>query len=67
MAEEVRKTMKRTQAVPLATTRNSLTVGDRGRLCLRTFCCLRDGPTSTERVPERVVHAKGSGAYGTLT
>jgi catalase len=37
----------------------------RPRLYLKIFCCSRKWRTSyRERIPERVVHAKGSGAYG---
>ncbi|MDB5222433.1 MAG: Catalase [Chitinophagaceae bacterium] len=47
---------------------NSMTVGNRGPVLLQDFLLHEDmAHFNRERIPERVVHAKGSGAYGTLT
>lgn len=47
---------------------NSLTAGERGPLLMQDYQLLEKlAHQNRERVPERVVHAKGSGAFGTLT
>ncbi|MFC0037240.1 catalase [Actinomadura rayongensis] len=53
------------QGIPVDDTDNSLTVGQRGPSLLQDFI-LREKLThfDHERIPERVVHARGSGAYG---
>ncbi|GGV25003.1 catalase [Actinomadura cremea] len=53
------------QGIPVDDTDNSLTVGERGPSLLEDFH-LREKIThfDHERIPERVVHARGSGAYG---
>ncbi|RKT19483.1 catalase [Streptomyces sp. 1114.5] len=53
------------QGVRIDDTDNSLTVGDRGPTLLEDFQ-LREKLTrfDHERIPERVVHARGAGAYG---
>ncbi|MFD9597211.1 catalase [Kitasatospora sp. NPDC059973] len=53
------------QGVRVDDTDNSLTVGDRGPTLLEDFQ-LREKLThfDHERIPERVVHARGAGAYG---
>ncbi|MCD0170066.1 catalase [Deinococcus sp. 23YEL01] len=46
---------------------NSLTAGERGPVLLQDWHLLeRMAHFNRERVPERVVHAKGSGAFGTF-
>jgi len=53
---------------PIADNQNSLTAGPRGPLLMQDYQLLEKMATfNRERVPERVVHAKGSGAYGTFT
>ncbi len=53
---------------PIADNQNSLTAGPRGPLLMQDFHLLEKlAHQNRERIPERVVHAKGSGAYGTLT
>ncbi|MFH2101897.1 MAG: catalase [Chloroflexota bacterium] len=53
---------------PLGDNQNSLTAGPRGPLLMQDYQLLEKMATfNRERVPERVVHAKGSGAYGTFT
>jgi len=53
---------------PIADNQNSLTAGKRGPLLMQDFQLLEQMQHfNRERIPERVVHAKGSGAYGTFT
>lgn len=53
---------------PLASNQHSLTAGPRGPLLMTDYQLLEKlAHQNRERIPERVVHAKGSGAYGTLT
>jgi catalase len=47
---------------------NSMTVGPRGPILLQDYILHEKmAHFNRERIPERVVHAKGSGAYGTFT
>jgi catalase len=53
---------------PVADNQNSLTAGPRGPLLMQDVHLLEEMQHfNRERIPERVVHAKGSAAYGTLT
>ena len=53
---------------PIADNQNSITVGPRGPLLVQDYQLLEKlAHQNRERIPERTVHAKGSGAYGTLT
>lgn len=53
---------------PIGDNQNALTAGPRGPLLMQDYQLLEKMATfNRERVPERVVHAKGSGAYGTFT
>ena len=53
--------------VPVADNQNTLTTGPRGPVLLQDFHLLEKlAHFNRERIPERVVHAKGSAAYGTL-
>ncbi|MBV9143564.1 MAG: catalase [Pseudonocardiales bacterium] len=56
------------QGVRVDHTDDSLTIGERGPTLLEDFQA-REKIThfDHERIPERVVHARGSGAYGTFT
>jgi len=52
---------------PIANNQNSLTAGPRGPLLAQDWQLFeKHAHFNRERIPERVVHAKGSGAYGTL-
>jgi catalase len=54
--------------IPAADTQNALTAGPRGPLLVQDWLLFeKHAHFNRERIPERVVHAKGSGAYGTLT
>ena len=53
---------------PIADNQNSLTAGPRGPLLLQDYQLIEKlAHQNRERIPERPVHAKGWGAYGTLT
>ncbi|KAJ8135483.1 hypothetical protein OY671_011304, partial [Metschnikowia pulcherrima] len=53
---------------PVADNNNTLTAGPRGPSSLQDFWSIEKlAHFDRERIPERVVHAKGSGAYGTFT
>ncbi len=53
---------------PVADNQNSQSAGPRGPLLLQDYHLLEKmAHFNRERIPERVVHAKGSGAYGTFT
>ncbi|MES2696478.1 MAG: catalase, partial [Verrucomicrobiota bacterium] len=53
---------------PVPENQNSLTAGPRGPVLMQDFWLIEKmAHFNRERIPERVVHAKGSGAYGTLT
>ncbi|MDH4560310.1 catalase [Pseudomonas sp. BN411] len=53
---------------PVADNQNSLSAGPRGPLLLQDYHLIEKlAHQNRERIPERVVHAKGWGAYGTLT
>ena len=51
--------------IPVADDQNSLTAGDPGPVLMQDVHLLEKlGHFDRERIPERVVHAKGAGAYG---
>ena len=53
---------------PIPDNQNSLTAGPRGPLLAQDWQLFeKHAHFNRERIPERVVHAKGSGAYGKLT
>ena len=54
--------------IPVVDNQNSLTAGPRGPLLVQDWQLFeKHAHFNRERIPERVVHAKGSGAYGLLT
>lgn len=69
MVQETQKhTMTTTGGAPIADNQNSMTAGALGPLLVQDYQLLEKlAHQNRERIPERVVHAKGSGAYGTLT
>jgi len=53
---------------PIPDNQNSLTAGERGPVLLQDYQLIEKlTHQNRERIPERVVHAKGWGAFGTLT
>jgi len=64
MAEE-KKVMTTDAGRPVGDNQNSLTVGPRGPVVFEDFLLFEKmAHFNRERIPERVVHAKGSGAHG---
>ncbi len=60
-----RKTMTTAAGNPVGDNQNSLTVGPRGPVLMQDFLLIEKmAHFNRERIPERVVHAKGSGAHG---
>jgi len=59
------KTMTNYAGIPVADNQNSITAGERGPVLMQDFHLFEKmAQFNRERVPERVVHAKGSGAFG---
>lgn len=57
-----------TAGAPISDNQNSQTAGERGPLLMQDYQLLEKlAHQNRERIPERVVHAKGWGAFGTLT
>ena len=66
MTQDLRLTTA--SGIPVADNQNSISAGPRGPLLLQDFHLIEKlQHFNRERIPERVVHAKGSGAYGTFT
>ncbi len=62
------KRLTTTAGAPVPDNQNSLTAGARGPVLLQDYQLLEKlAHQNRERIPERVVHAKGWGAFGTLT
>ncbi|TCV97209.1 catalase [Luteibacter rhizovicinus] len=63
-----RKTLTTAGGSPVADNQNSLTAGPRGPVLIQDRELFeKHAHFNRERIPERVVHAKGSAAFGTLT
>jgi catalase len=61
-------TLTTSAGIPVGDNQNSLTAGPRGPLLVQDFQLFeKHAHFNRERIPERIVHAKGSAAYGTLT
>jgi catalase len=68
MIDEVKNQLTTADGVPIADNQNSLTAGARGPVVLSDYVLQEKlGHFNRERIPERVVHAKGAGAFGTFT
>lgn len=66
MSEE--KKLTTASGIPYYNNEDTMSVGPRGPLLLQDFILHEKmAHFNRERIPERVVHAKGSGAYGTFT
>ena len=60
-------TLTTSAGAPIADNQNSLTAGPRGPALLQDYQLVEKlAHQNRERIPERVVHAKGWGAFGTL-
>ncbi|MDD1699295.1 MAG: catalase [Methanoregula sp.] len=60
-----KKTLTTNQGVPVTDNQNSLTAGQRGPVLLQDIPLIEKlAHFDRERIPERVVHAKGAGAHG---
>jgi catalase len=60
-------TLTTTFGIPVSDNQNSLTAGRRGPVLMQDFHLIEKlAHFNRERIPERVVHAKGAGAYGTF-
>ncbi|MGH6933109.1 MAG: catalase [Dongiaceae bacterium] len=67
-AQIPRPTLTSAAGIPVGDNQNSLTAGPRGPLLVQDWQLFeKHAHFNRERIPERVVHAKGSAAYGTLT
>src|SRR5277367_5555164 len=66
--ETNKKKLTTASGIPYVENENSMTLGPRGPVLLQDFHLLEKmAHFNRERIPERVVHAKGSGAFGTFT
>jgi catalase len=62
------KTLTTADGIPVADNQNSLTAGPRGPVLMEDFHLMEKlAHFNRERIPERVVHAKGAAAFGTFT
>ncbi len=67
MSKSKKPTLTTSVGIPVGDNQNSLTAGPRGPLLIQDWQLFeKHAHFNRERIPERVVHAKGSGAYGTL-
>ncbi len=67
MSTPRRPTLTTAAGIPVGDNQNALTAGPRGPLLVQDWQLFeKHAHFNRERIPERVVHAKGSGAYGTL-
>jgi len=65
MSDEKKKIMTTDAGRPVGDNQNSLTVGPRGPVVFEDYLLFEKmAHFNRERIPERVVHAKGSGAHG---
>jgi catalase len=63
-----KKKLTTASGIPYYENENSMSVGPRGPLLLQDFILHEKmAHFNRERIPERVVHAKGTGAFGTFT
>ena len=62
------KTLTTSAGAPIADNQNAMTAGPLGPLLVQDYQLIEKlAHQNRERIPERTVHAKGWGAYGTLT
>ncbi|MBK7252704.1 MAG: catalase [Ignavibacteria bacterium] len=66
--KETKRKLTTASGKPYAENENTMSIGSRGPLLLQDFILHEKmAHFNRERIPERVVHAKGSGAFGTFT
>jgi catalase len=66
--QEAERTLTTASGRPYVENDNTMTVGPRGPILLQDYILHEKmAHFNRERIPERVVHAKGTGAYGTFT
>lgn len=62
------KTLTTAEGMPVGDNQNSVTAGAKGPVLLQDFQLIEKmAHFNRERIPERIVHAKGAGAWGKLT
>ncbi len=67
MNDKKEKVLTTSAGNPVADNQNSLTAGPRGPVLIQDYQLIEKlAHQNRERIPERVVHAKGWGAFGTL-
>jgi len=65
MTDKEKKQLTTAWGAPVADDQNSITAGERGPVLMQDVHLLQKlAHFNRERIPERVVHAKGTGAYG---
>ncbi len=63
-----KKTLTTAAGIPVPDNQNSMTAGERGPVLMQDHHLLEKlAHFNRERIPERVVHAKAAGAFGTFT
>ena len=63
-----RKTLTTSVGAPIADNQNSVTAGARGPILMQDYQLIEKlAHQNRERIPERTVHDKGWGAYGSFT
>jgi catalase len=68
MPDEAKNKLTTADGIPVSDNQNSLTAGARGPVVIYDYVLQEKlGHFNRERIPERVVHAKGAGAFGTFT
>lgn len=68
MSNQTPPTLTTANGAPVSDNQNTQTAGPRGPVLMQDFQLMEKlAHQNRERIPERAVHAKGSGAYGTLT
>jgi len=68
MANEAKCPLTSSNGAPVANDQSSITAGERGPLTFENWRVFEKlAHFNRERIPERVVHARGTGTYGTFT
>ena len=68
MTDKKKKVLTTSAGNPIADNQNTITAGPRGPVLIQDYQLIEKlAHQNRERIPERVVHAKGWGAFGTFT